>query len=149
MLLKALSLQDTKRTVLEEDFIGYFCSWVIYYLQARLTWESCPEGSWEPMGGVKVNFRARAGVLTGLCHRVVVWVTCPDLSSQDKRCGALSNEELDARLASRHPALAYSSTASHTPPSPKHLCVPSPNAWSSDTLETVAALEKVPGSGEG
>lgn len=126
MLLKALSLQDTERTVLGEDFIGYFCSWVIYHLQARLTWESCPEGSWEPMGGVKVNFKARVGALAGLCHRVVVWVTCPDLSSQDKRCGALRRKELDARLISSRPALAYSSTASHTPSPHKLLLCPAP-----------------------
>lgn len=72
MLLKPFSLQETNHTVLGEGFIGYFCSWVIYHLQARLTWEPCSEGTQEPMGGVKVNLKARAGVLAGPCLWVVV-----------------------------------------------------------------------------
>lgn len=150
MLLKALSLQDTKRTVLGEDFIGYFWSRVIYHLSAgHAHWESCPEGSWEPLGGVKVNFKARVGVLAGLGPRVVVWVTCLDLSSQDKRGGG-SQKQRDGcpPLLSSPCTGSFIHCLSHTftpqaPPSAQ------PNARSLDALETVIALEKVPGSGDG
>lgn len=43
---------------------------------------------------MKVNFKAAAGVLAGPCLRVMVWVTCSDLSSRDIRSGALRSEEM-------------------------------------------------------
>lgn len=114
MLLKAIFTTGYKTHCLGRGFYRLFLLLGDLPSAGQANLGARSEGLWEPAGRVKVNFKARAGVLAALCHWAVVWRTRPNLSSQDTRRGALRSEEINAHFSSPHPALTHSFTPSHT-----------------------------------